>query len=75
MSEDAKQFIFGLEQCRQKGGMKWGGKIPPEIIELFDVNIGELNHGYTISGVYVQTVPRYQIFTPEWNERRLESES
>lgn len=66
MSEDAKQFIFGLEQCRPDKGMKWHGKIPQEIQDLFQFKVKELAHGYTIGGVYVEVVPQYEAFTPDW---------
>lgn len=69
MSDEAKQFIFGLEQCRSAEGMIWHGKIPREIAELFDVQVKELSHGYTIAGVYVVTKPLYEPYTPEWLER------
>jgi hypothetical protein len=66
MSEAAKQFIFGLDQCRRTKGMKWHGKIPQEIVDLFDIKVQELSHGYTIAGVYVTVHPAYEAFTPDW---------
>lgn len=69
MSDEAKQFIFGLEQCRPDKGMKWHGPIPQEIVELFGLRISESSHGYDIAGVYVQVVPRYEAFTPNWIDK------
>jgi hypothetical protein len=66
MSEEAKQFIFGLEQCRDAGGMKWFGKIPKEVQLLFDIKITEIAHGYTVAGVYVTLRPQYEAYTPDW---------
>lgn len=69
MSDEAKQFIFGLEQCRPAKGMIWHGNIPKEIKTLFDIKQKELNHGYTIAGVYVKLAPRYEAFTPDWLQK------
>jgi hypothetical protein len=69
MSEEAKQFMFGLDQCRGKyKAMKWHGKIPEDIVELFGLTISEVTPGYTIAGMYVTLVPRYEGYTPDWLE-------
>lgn len=69
MSEEAKQFMFGLEQCRELGGMQWYGRIPSEIQELFNFKQQELVRGYSIAGVYVTIHPSYKAYTPEERER------
>lgn len=59
MNQDAKTFILGLEQSRSAGGMIWHGKIPQQIIDLYDIKISELAPRYTITGVLVETRPQY----------------
>lgn len=66
MSNESIQFMFGLEQCRASKGMYWYGQIPKEIVELYQLKIEELGHGYTIAGVYVTVKPQYEAFTPSW---------
>lgn len=70
MTEEAKQFIFALDQCRGNGGMYWHGHIPHQIVELFDIKISEINSGYTIAGVHVETVPQYTAYVPKWLENK-----
>lgn len=65
---ESQEFVLALEQCRESKGMIWHGKIPVEILELYGLEYSELQHGYTIAGVYVKVVPRYESFKPEWEK-------
>lgn len=68
MQSDFKTFMFGLDQCRQSGGMIWYGKIPKEVIDLYELKVASTAHGYNIAGVYVQIKPQYEAFEPDWNK-------
>lgn len=66
MSEDAKHFILGLKNSQTIGGMRWHGRVPKEIKELFDLP-SDFRAGYILN-VMVEVAPRSELFKPEWEK-------
>jgi hypothetical protein len=70
MSDELKQFIMGLGQSTDMGGMYWYGSVPKEVYELFQLNPNDGGRQrLNVLGVHVEVRPRYEVFTPEWKKR------
>jgi hypothetical protein len=66
LDRETEEFIIGLEQCRKFGAMRWHGKMPDQIIKLFNLDPSNSVFNYQVLGIYIQRVPRYEAFTPDW---------
>lgn len=66
MSDEVKRFMFGLQKCQGAGGMRWHGKVPKEVYELFDLHENDSKQHFNVMGVYVEVVPAYEAFVPDW---------